>query len=231
MAMYLSKVGNTRENGDTSGTTAIRARICKATNQSDAYRTMAADAVENSLQHAYNQGDIDGYEIKEYNTGFSTSGGDVLQEWSDALKETTNPDQGAWMVVHGASSGTVNAAWSPGAWDGAQYAVVSTTKNANDGMFKNLAIHEVLHTYLNQHCSEVQNLTGDENTDHSLGRDYIINGDDYRSPMSTGHGEKSGAGNCSRWEGLGVSYRQDMSSCTRTALKESGEHSENSNHA
>lgn len=233
MSHSLTQV-NMADGGDESerGNQSMEVHLCKAKNQDSTYREKASESLQNAFGYLLQMGKIDYWRVTEYNTEFTVSTyGNPFNEWEDWYQTNTGQHFGAWLAVHGSSNSGANAAYAYGnAWNSDVPATVSTTRNSNDAQFRNLAVHEVFHTYLAADgCDEVNKLKGGGHGDHSLGMDQTYTDHHERTPMSTGHGEASADGECSN-RVYGVQYTHVPTHCTMDSLVYTYEHKNGISH-
>jgi len=213
--------------GDRSSNQCLNVNVCKASGQTADDRNDAASAIEEGLSELYVKNTIDGYVIRQWDVEHSAnSNSNVLEEWANWLNNNHKPTDGTWLLVHGIAGGGSGSGWNaavlgPSAFDQAVPATVSTTRVTNRSMFKSLALHEVLHTTIDNSDGDIKEMTEGEGNHHYLGKDFYKNGKDYRTPMSVGHGTASEKGTCSEYRALGVSYTRSPSSCTIDAVNAS----------
>lgn len=171
-------------------------------------RTMA-----NALQ---NEGAINSYEVKfrseDYPSDYVFASGDTKSEirndFQDWVKNEKNyTTDGSYLLVDndvGGGLADYRSAWS---------SIACSVACGSSGDFcRNIALQEVLHTFIYEYNSDVEPMVDDD--EHDLGK---INAYTYSTPMTTSYeGKHAQHGDCdgyskSHWSG---DYTRDMTDCT-----------------
>lgn len=216
-------------------------------NTSDEYSNCSkysdiASGIYHAQSQLYNWDSVDFYKLKRYESGYPglSSDDDLVRDFRNWLQDgdangagyDLYAAKGAHVLVHGFSCSTSTAGGefaddcdSPSAF---KRGVVAYTGTCGDsGLRKNSAIQEPIHGFIEFRYEPVYSMTTyDPDTDypstgeeHELGeiRDYNI------SPMLTYHtDEYTNSGDCSGDGTYATGYTQNLTGCTKTAVKETG---------
>ncbi|WP_276300005.1 hypothetical protein [Halorussus lipolyticus] len=219
---------NSFEYGDPSAYDSVNVEIYKPTYVDSKHRYWARLGAQDVFGQATDNGYISGYEITEWNIDFSVDcDGDILTQWDDyRTNEGWTADGSHFLAVNcgGSPAGKASAG---DAWKTDRSCYAKTYGNDKDKLaFKHTSAHEMLHNHLSSlACSEVQSLTGPDNSEHSLGDVFSIDGQDLETPMA---GKNHWAdGDCAYYGDTYDGRTMELSPCTQQALEDSAEHWDN----
>lgn len=194
---------------------------------------------------SYGAGSIDYIEVKRYEPQSSSDYPDVssnnidgdFKSWLQSGNESSEGDltdrAGCHLLVHGYDMwednlSRVNADGDPSCPDSAfttsMKAWMGTNSNDSDGLIKNAAIQEPLHTFINYEDPDVQDLINSSSQidEHRLGKVVDQSGSGYGpvTPMLTFHQWESDQvhkGDCSGSDDPS-GYTSDVTFCTKDAV-------------
>lgn len=173
--------------GDTDSFDSVNVEIYKASPADESYRRDARRAAETVFGQAYDADRIAGYEVTTYNTDYEVADcSDIWNEWHDFRTQQTDwHEHGIHFLVTACDSdalgkGAPKVCWSN---DGSGYA--RTSANSRDSLpFKHTCGMEYLHSFIDKSCDQVQNLTGPDNDEHSLGSVIDVDGEKLETPIA-----------------------------------------------
>lgn len=215
--MANTYIRSTRE-GDYLSDYSPQVYILKSPPVSSTDRTIIANAVYTALGDTYNLGQIDGYQVHEYDVQCyvddKTSNSGILSRLQSFRQNYGFTADASYIILH--SSGKTNPGASDGRtiWTGASDCHVDMTK----GSPQKSAPHEVAHALLeSDNCSEVSKYVTDPDNEHQLG-------DTRQGKYTPFNGDNvAGQGTCtgSYTGGNILKY----SSCTRQSARNYADHS------
>lgn len=175
--------------GDTGSYDSVNVEIYRAYYADGIYRYYARQAAENVFQQATDGGYISGYDITTWNIDWSVGDcTDIWSEWHDFRTTQTSWDSiGTHFLVTACGSDDLGNGSPVPTWDndGSAYARTSGNDRPVD-KFKHTVGMELLHSFIDKNnCCEVQDMTGPNNSEHSLGTVKDIDGQKLETPMAT----------------------------------------------
>jgi hypothetical protein len=217
---------NSFEYGDPNAYDSVNIEIYKPTYVDSEHRYWARLGAQDVFGQATDDGYISGYEITEWNIDdFSVDcDGDILTQWDDYRTNQGWTADGSHFIAVNCSGSPAGKASAGDSWKTDRSCYAKTYGNDKDKLpFKHTSAHEMLHNYLSSlACDEVQTLTGSDNSEHSLGDVFYVNGEYLESPMAgKNHWDD---GECKYYGDSYDGQTMTLSSCTEQALEYSAEH-------
>lgn len=211
---------------DTSNYNTPNVEIYRAANADGIYRYYARQATENVLKQLTDAGDIAGYKVTTWNTDWQLSDcTDIWTEWHNFRENNTSwDDNGVHLLVNRCDSDALGKGAPVPCWDqdGSAYARTSHDDRP-EKPFKHTVAMEVLHSFIDSgSCCDVQDETGPDNSEHSLGTVIDVGGDKLATPMATK--PKWDVGECPYSGSSKDGITMQLSDCTHDSMRYSAAH-------
>lgn len=212
--------------GDASAYDSVNVEIYKPKYVDSEFRYWARLGAQDVFGEATDEGYISGYEITEWNIDdfYVDCDGDILTQWDDYRTNQGWTTDGSHFLAVNCSGSPAGKAGAGDSWKTDRSCYAKTYGNDKNKLpFKHTSAHEMLHNHLSSlACDEVQSLTGPDNSEHSLGDVFYVDGEHLETPMAgKNHWDD---GECVYYGDSYDGQTMDLSSCTKQALEYSAEH-------
>lgn len=222
---------DTETRGDTTKDHTMRVSVLKAKNPSQSALDSAYNGVVDFLNQVMdrqydNHGmKIPGFVAKKYETDKGIDCSNKFESGNNWL-DNNNFGEGHYTWVF--NCGNANSAESAqeGAWERRTQSFVTTDWYGNGHYLSVMAIHETLHAFVTDSCTNVQQHT-EFGWDHELGHDIYQNGSNNCTPLAASYEDESqnyeSKGQCNR-DKTTDGVTRTLSECTIKSLQDSREH-------